>query len=313
MEFVYNLAEGCMPLLHSIQELRTPLMDSFFSAITHLGEETFFLGIAILFFWCLNKREGYFILVTGLIGAVTNQFAKILFRIPRPWVLDPEFDIVESARAEATGYSFPSGHTQNISSTYGSIAAYKPKWWKTILCVTIIGLVSFSRMYLGVHTPLDVGASLLVSLVLVLILAPCFKTEERMRRTMPWIIIVSILFSFGFLAYVTSISGTEGIDAHNYESALENAYALLGCTIALVPVYILDTAFVKFETDARWYAQILKLGIGLGIVLAIKVLLKTPINDLCGDIYIGRAIRYFLMVMFAGGIWPMTFKWFKKL
>ena len=135
MEFVHQIAEGCMPFLHFIQDLRTPILDSFFSLITHLGEETFFLVIAILFFWCLNKREGYFILITGLLGAVTNQFAKILFRVPRPWVLDPEFDIVESARAEATGYSFPSGHTQNISCTYGAIAAHKPKWWKTILCV----------------------------------------------------------------------------------------------------------------------------------------------------------------------------------
>lgn len=313
MEFVYKIAEGCMPILHFIQDLRTPILDSFFSVITHLGEETFFLGIAILFFWCLNKREGYFILVTGLIGAVTNQFAKILFRIPRPWVLDPEFEIVESARAEATGYSFPSGHTQNISSTYGSIAAYKPKWWKTILCVSIIGLVSFSRMYLGVHTSLDVGVSLLVSLFLVLILAPCFKTEERMRRSMPWIIIVSNLIAFGFLAYVTSISGTEGIDPDNYHNAMNNAYALLGCTIALAPVYILDSTVVKFDTEARWFAQLLKLGIGLGIVLGIKTLLKEPLISLIGNEYIARAVRYFLMVFFAGGIWPITFRWFKKL
>lgn len=313
MEFVHQIAEGCMPFLHFIQDLRTPILDSFFSLITHLGEETFFLVIAILFFWCLNKREGYFILITGLLGAVTNQFAKILFRVPRPWVLDPEFDIVESARAEATGYSFPSGHTQNISCTYGAIAAHKPKWWKTILCVSVIGLVSFSRMYLGVHTPLDVGVSLLVSLALVLILAPCFKTEDRMRRSMPWIILVSTLFAFGFLAYVTSLSGTEGIDPENYNSALKNAYSLLGCTLALVPVYFIDRKLVKFETDARWYAQILKVVIGLALVLAIKELLKAPLNSLCGSEYIGRGVRYFLMVFFAGGIWPITFKWFKKL
>ena len=138
MTFMHKIAEACMPFLYFIQSIRIPLFDWFFSLVTHLGEETFFLVIAILFFWCINKREGYFILITGLVGTLVNQLAKLFFRIPRPWVLDPDFEIVESARAEATGYSFPSGHTQNIAGTYGSIAAFQPKKWKTILCVSII-------------------------------------------------------------------------------------------------------------------------------------------------------------------------------
>ena len=133
MTFMHSLAEGCMPFLYFLQSIRNPILDGFFALITHLGEETFFLVIAILFFWCVNKRDGYFILLTGLVGTVINQLAKLFFRIPRPWVLDPNFDIVESARAEATGYSFPSGHTQNIAGTYGTIAAAKPKKWKSIL------------------------------------------------------------------------------------------------------------------------------------------------------------------------------------
>ena len=146
MTFVRGIAEACMPFLYFLQSIRNPILDWFFALITHLGEETFFLVVAILFFWCINKREGYFILITGLVGTVVNQLAKLFFRIPRPWVLDTKFEIVESARAEATGYSFPSGHTQNIAGTYGAIAAYNPKRWKSILCTTIIILVAFSRM-----------------------------------------------------------------------------------------------------------------------------------------------------------------------
>ena len=185
MDFVQRLAEGCMPFLHFLQSIRNPFFDWFFALITHLGEETFFLVIAIMFFWCINKREGYFILITGLVGTVVNQIAKLFFRVPRPWVLDPDFEIVESAREEATGYSFPSGHTQNIAGTYGSIAAYEPKKWKTILCTILIVLVAFSRMYLGVHTPLDVIVSLLFALVPFPLLATLLSLTKPLYYRFP--------------------------------------------------------------------------------------------------------------------------------
>lgn len=313
MTFMQNLAEGCMPFLHFLESIRNPVFDFVFDLITHLGEETFFLVVAILFFWCINKREGYFILITGLVGTVVNQIAKLFFRIPRPWDLDPDFNIIESARAEATGYSFPSGHTQNIAGTYGAIAAYEPKKWKTALCTTIVVLVAFSRMYLGVHTPLDVIASLVFALVLILALRPLFATEERFEKSMPWIVVGSVVLSIAFLAYVLSVSGDTALDTTNYYSGLENSCTLLGCTAGLVLVYFLDSRYIKFETGARWYAQIIKLVLGLAGVLAIKAGLSSPLTALFGNEYIARAVRYFLIVAFAGAVWPLTFKWFAGL
>lgn len=313
MTFMQNLAEGCMPFLHFLQSIRNPVFDWFFALITHLGEETFFLAIAILFFWCVNKREGYFILITGLVGTVANQLAKLFFRVPRPWVLDPKFKIVESAREAATGYSFPSGHTQNIAGTYGAIAAHKPGKWKTAICTTVIVLVAFSRMYLGVHTPLDVAVSLIFALGLILLLRPVFDSEEKMDKYMPWVIVASVILSIGFLAYVLVISDDKSLDPHNYASGLKNACTLLGCTAGLAPVYFLDKKYIKFETNARWYAQIIKLAVGLGGVLAIKAGLSSPLTSLFGNEYIARSVRYFLIVMFAGSIWPLTFKWFSGL
>lgn len=313
MTFMQNLAEGCMPFLYFLESIRNPFFDWFFSLITHLGEETFFLVIAILFFWCINKREGYFILITGLVGTLVNQMAKLFFRIPRPWVLDPDFDIIESAREEATGYSFPSGHTQNIAGTYGAIAAYEPKKWKTAVCTTLIILVAFSRMYLGVHTPLDVITSLIFALVLILALRPLFATEERFNKAMPWVVVGSVVLSLAFLRYVISLSGVSFIDSHNYYSALKNACTLLGCTAGLVLVHFVDSKFIKFETNARWYAQIIKLAGGLIGVLAIKAGLSSPLTALFGNEYIARAVRYFLIVAFAGAVWPLTFKWFAGL
>ncbi len=313
MYFFTNLAKGCMPFLHFLRDIANPVFDFIFSLITHLGEETVFLVLAIFIFWCINKREGYYVLIVGLVGTVVNQLAKLLFRVPRPWILDPDFKIVESARAEATGYSFPSGHTQNIAGTFGSIAAFNRKKWLTALSVTIIVLVAFSRMYLGVHTPIDVFTSLLFALVLVLLLHPLFETEESFKKSFPYVVIGSVFVSVILLVYVLAVSGDKSLDPHNYQSGLKNASTLFGCTLGLVLVYFIDTRFTNFKTEGKWYAQVIKLVIGLCGVLAIKAGLSSPFVFIFGNEYVARAVRYFLIVAFAGALWPLTFNWFSKL
>ena len=306
--------EFLMDILRGIAEIRNPVFDFLFLIITKMGEEVFFLAAAIFFFWCVNKREGYFVLITGLFGTVVNQAAKLAFRIPRPWVIDPEFEVVGNAKEAATGYSFPSGHTQNVAGTLGSVAAYKPTWKRVLICTVFILLVAFSRMYLGVHTLLDVGVSLIFALGLILILRPVFTNDEKFEKFMPWVVVSGVLLSVALLVYVLLIAGDETLDPHNFESGLKNACTLMGCTLGLIPTYIIDRKYTKFETKAPWYAQILKTAIGLGVVLAIKSGLSSPLTALCGgNPYAGRIIRYFLIVVFAGVIWPMTFKWFGKM
>jgi undecaprenyl-diphosphatase len=118
----------------------------------------------------------------------------MVFRIPRPWVLDPNFTIVESAREAATGYSFPSGHTQSSVGLFGGLArANKNRVIRTIgiaLCI----LVPLSRMYLGVHTPADVGVSMLIATVLLFVGYPLFEKAKNSPKLMYTI--------FGVLALV---------------------------------------------------------------------------------------------------------------
>ena len=303
-----------MDFLRALEGIRTPFLNALFSLITELGGETVFLVISIIFFWCVNKREGYYILLTGLFGTLLNQALKLAFRVPRPWIIDKNFTIVESAREAATGYSFPSGHTQNIASTFGAIAVYNRKRrWVIAASASVIVLVAFSRMYLGVHTPLDVGVSLLTSAALVFGLYPLFSSEDRFKRAFPFIVVSAVLLSAAFLAYVLIISPDKSLDPHNLESGLKNATTLLGCTLGLVLVYFVDGKFTDFRTEARWYAQIIKAVLGFAVVLLIKELLRTPLEFVFGNIYLARAVRYFLVVAFAGAVWPLTFGWFSRL
>ena len=87
---------------------------------------------------------------------------------------------------------------------------------------------------------------------------------------------------------------------------------MIGSLIGLVIVYIVDEKWLHFSTKAIWWAQILKVAGGLGVVLLVKSGLKTPLNALLGD-SVGRALRYCLIVIVAGILWPLTFKFFGKL
>ena len=143
-----------MGFLRLLAAGRTAVLDGFFSGLTYFGSELAFMAAALLLFWCIDKRQGYYVFLVGAFGTICNQFLKLAFRIPRPWVLDPEFQIVEAARADATGYSFPSGHT---AASFASVAALKTansRLWKPALALAVV--IALSRLYLYAHWPTDI-------------------------------------------------------------------------------------------------------------------------------------------------------------
>lgn len=298
-----------MGLLYMLEKIRIPVLNEFMLAVTTLGEETAFLVIALVLFWCVDKYVGYYTLSVGFVGTIANQFLKLWFRIPRPWVLDSNFTILEQAREAATGYSFPSGHTQSAFGTFGCIAyTTKNKIIRTTAVIIPI-LVGLSRMYIGVHTPLDVGVSVVIAIMLIFAFRPVVLGNNR--RYMPVLFAGMLLLAVGFLCFVEYYRFPVDIDMHNYESAVENAYTLLGSLLGLLIVYIVDEKWLKFPTTAVWWAQTLKIVIGFVIVLLVKSGTKELLNMLFGA-FLGRMIRYFLTVITAGIIWPMSFRWFSS-
>jgi len=303
-----------MDFLYILEAIRNPILDAFFSVITYVGDEAFFLLAALLMFWCVDKKRGYTVLAVGFTGTLINQFMKITCRIPRPWVLDENFTIVESAREAATGYSFPSGHSTNAVGTLESIAATSKKKLVWILCASGAILVPLSRMYLGVHTPKDVIVGSLIALVCVAAFIPLMNYVYEKPLRMYTMFIVMFGVASVYLIYTLVLNSVEGIDPENLYEAQKNACSLIGSLLGILVAYPLERRKVNFETTAPLLGQILKLLLGAGIAVGLKAGLKPLFALVFGNaLVLPNILRYMIVVIFAVYVWPMTFRFFAKV
>jgi membrane-associated phospholipid phosphatase len=134
-----------------IQQVDTPLLDSFFRAITSLGDELFYLLLFPFLLWCVDFYLGIRVGIIFLSSVYINNGLKEMFQQPRPFEILPEIQ-----KVHASGYGFPSGHAQSSLVVWGSIAYWKKQIWIRNLSVLLILLIGFSRIYLGVHFPTDI-------------------------------------------------------------------------------------------------------------------------------------------------------------
>ncbi|MGD6781092.1 phosphatase PAP2 family protein [Sutcliffiella horikoshii] len=134
-------------------------MDGFYIFLSYIGSRRFFYpALVVMTLFILFKRNWYLALFlwANLVGVrLLNTFVKTIFSRDRP-SLDHVVD--------AGFYSYPSGHSMNSMAFFGAIAflcyiKIKQTWLRNILmtgCFVLIGLIGLSRVYLGVHYPLDV-------------------------------------------------------------------------------------------------------------------------------------------------------------
>ena len=312
----------CMDMLRGLEAARTPFMDKLMSALTVLGEEMAFIALGLVIFWCVSKRFGYRFIFIYLLGAVVNQVLKALFMIPRPWVIDGRLSIVESAREGASGFSFPSGHTQSAVLMYGGIAsAFKGRAGRILACVAalIVAIVGFSRMYLGVHTLLDVGVSLITG---VIILALLMRKNSRFgERPGAYLAAAAgvCAAAAGLIVLINAVCVPADLEPY-YNAAekaemiggsLKDAWTLLGSALGLLLGYFVETKFVDFDPKAVWWAQIIKVVVGLAVILGLRIGLKAVLGMISNSPAM-NCVRYFILTFVGVAVLPILFKLFPK-
>lgn len=289
-----------MSFLRLLEGVRTPFLDQFFQFITYFGQELIILAVICTLYWCVDKRFAYQLGFTYFTAGLFVQTLKITFRIPRPWILDPGFHPVESAVAGATGYSFPSGHTQGGTSLFAPLALNARKNWQKILCILAFLLIGLSRMYLGVHTPKDVlvsmGISLLFSWLVYHYRSFLVDSTAHIRS----IALVLCALSIFVCIYSLLLLSNGTIDTHYASDCCKAGAAGLGFAAG----FYLERTYLNFDTHTSGkITQAAKLFIGLGITLFLKSGMKAlfvPSIPL-------KMLEYFILVLWVIVIYPYCF------
>jgi len=161
METIWIVGNNIILSIQSIGQWQLLFM-RFFS---FLGSEEFFLLVAPVVLWCFDMVLGLRLGLLLNISAAINAMVKLLFHMPRPFWYSSKIIPL----AEETSFGLPSGHAQNSIVVWGTLAFYIKKTWAWIVAILIVFLISYSRIYLGVHFPTDVLAGWIIGIILLVL------------------------------------------------------------------------------------------------------------------------------------------------
>lgn len=150
-----------MSTVRAIQSFFGPGVHPLFLAITFLGTSGVLWGLLFLYHWLVDPRFGRRLAIVFAASILANRILKHAFGTDRPYVSDSTL-ATSSAQRTGGGHGFPSGHTMNAATVYFAFAFRyrRPLLW--LAAVVLVVAVGLSRLYLGVHLPVDVGGSLIL-------------------------------------------------------------------------------------------------------------------------------------------------------
>ncbi len=304
-QFLWHILPWGYQVLLTIEGLRTGLLNVLFSLITDIGSEFAYLAILSVVYWCGNKGVGQVASFMYLSAAILNLWLKDIWRIPRPD--DPALEGVWQRagiagrlmplRHEASP-SFPSTHAQVAATAWGYLAVRLRRTWFWAIAVTLIVLISFSRLYLGVHLPQDVLAGVAIGIVYLaawLVAAPRVQAWLS-RRALGWRWALAVLLPLVLWA------------AHPGKDMATALGAMMGLGIG----YLLEGQTIRFQAEGGWWRRILRAGMGLALVLVVYLALSALFASLGRGLgwafEMGlRGLRYGLVGLTVGWVAPWLF------
>ena len=257
-----------LPIMLFLQNLRTPFLSKIVELLTSLGEMAIVLGVLVIIYWCVDKKKGFLVAAPILFSTVAMQTLKAIFRVPRPFMRYPE-QIIGERQHTATGYSFPSGHSTTASSFYGGLfKAFKEKWIR-VIAVSLMIIIPLTRLYLGVHWPMDVVVGTAIGLFFSLIMASTFlriyECDSLFFKVCKIVATVTLPVAF---ALSIALDWTE-IDYRAVHNLMQNSAIAGGMFLGAY----LERKSVNFKVPSAIKSKIKALLIGLLMAVPVVVVL----------------------------------------
>lgn len=234
-------------MIEILQSIFAPECNWIFLAITLLGDETVLVGLSAVIYWCFDKRRGRSVTYILLFGAYVNFFLKTLIPWPRP---PANLRMVEKSEAS---YGFPSGHAQDSTTFWAWVSLDSRKRSLAFIGTAIVGAVGISRVYLGVHYPVQVIGGWVIGLSVAFVgmmilhhLSPRSEDTSLMRRTLFPVMILVPLIAAAFLGGASEV----------------NAGRVGGYLFGFWLGALAEVRYVKFTTEVGRAQKILRAVIG---------------------------------------------------
>lgn len=286
-------------IIRWLQNSSSRPLDYIFLLITCLGTEIVFMAAVMVFYWCINKKEGFKLVNLFMVSQVMTGIIKVMVRRTRPYATGK----VEAILQETDGYSFPSGHSKNIAvvGTYVSLWSRKSKKFPLIASASaiLVLLVMLSRMYLGQHYLTDVLVGMAIGLAVTISGYFLFdllgdKEEKLMYFIVPC---CAVLFAVSLIMLL--------VKGETFDSVIKISGTYMAASIG----YFLEKRKLGSEVPTSTRNRALRLLLGGAWAIAIYFGLKF-LFGLCDNLAISAIldfIRYFALGIWVTLLAPLTF------
>lgn len=247
-----------LAILHAIQSVHNSALDLIAYLFTQLHHETFYILVLPLLLWLYDKRFTRYMVSLFLLGYWSNNVLKYAFNTARPSPLEVRVLHPETG----TGPAYPSGHSQNPLMFWGALAIRFHKRWFTVPAIAIIFFIGLSRLYLGLHWPVDVLGGWAIGALMLwgFEASKAFWTGERMALGTKLLLAVVIPLATLPVALAVIPSPIP-----------KDVWVMGGAYLGFWVGSVLEEEYVGFDPRwGTWLTHLAKIVIGVALVFAVK-------------------------------------------